>query len=103
MQPVKIILVPTDFSPASKQAMEYACNLADMLDASLHIIHVLEDPFTSGACVAVAQRQRRRRGVGDRSGDRRGAAVVQLEPAGALLGQRPGDRQLRVKAGGAGP
>ena len=49
MQPVKIILVPTDFSPASKQALEYACNLADMLDASLHIIHVLEDPFTSGA------------------------------------------------------
>ena len=49
MQPIKIILVPTDFSPASKRALRYACNLADMVGASLHIIHVLENPFTQGA------------------------------------------------------
>jgi nucleotide-binding universal stress UspA family protein len=47
MQPIKIILVPTDFSPASKRALRYACNLADATDASLHIIHVLENPFAS--------------------------------------------------------
>lgn len=49
MQPIKIILVPTDFSPASKRALHYACNLADAFDASLHIIHVLENPFTQAA------------------------------------------------------
>lgn len=49
MTPVKIILVPTDFSPASKRALRYACKLADALGASLHIIHVLENPFTHGA------------------------------------------------------
>lgn len=42
MQPIKIILVPTDFSPASRQALRYACNVADALGASLHIIHVLD-------------------------------------------------------------
>lgn len=42
MQPIKIILVPTDFSPASKRALRYACNLADAFSASLHIIHVLD-------------------------------------------------------------
>lgn len=42
MPPVTIILVPTDFSPASKRALRYACSLADALGASLHIIHVLD-------------------------------------------------------------
>lgn len=49
MPPVKIILVPTDFSPASKRALRYACSLADACSASLHIIHVLENPFTQAA------------------------------------------------------
>jgi nucleotide-binding universal stress UspA family protein len=47
MQPIKIILVPTDFSPASKRALRYACNVADAFDASLHVIHVVENPFAS--------------------------------------------------------
>jgi nucleotide-binding universal stress UspA family protein len=49
MKPVKTILVPTDFSPASKRAVAYACRLADALGASLHLIHVLENPFTQAA------------------------------------------------------
>jgi nucleotide-binding universal stress UspA family protein len=49
MQPVKIILVPIDFSPASRRALRYACNVANVFDASLHIIHVLENPFTHAA------------------------------------------------------
>ena len=49
MTPVKIILVPTDFSAASKWALRYACQLADAFDASLHIIHVLENPFAQAA------------------------------------------------------
>lgn len=43
MTPVKIILVPTDFSPASARALRYACNLADATGASLHIIHVMDN------------------------------------------------------------
>lgn len=49
MQPIKIILVPTDFSPASKRALRYACNLADATGASLHIIHVVENPYLPNA------------------------------------------------------
>jgi nucleotide-binding universal stress UspA family protein len=49
MQPVKIILVPTDFSPPSKRALRYACSLADATGASLHIIHVMENPYMPDA------------------------------------------------------
>ena len=49
MKPVKIILVPTDFSAASKRALRYACKLADALGASVHIIHVLENSLTQAA------------------------------------------------------
>ena len=49
MPPVKTILVPTDFSSASKRALRYACDLADGCGASLHIIHVLDNPFTHAA------------------------------------------------------
>jgi universal stress protein A len=49
MPPVTSILVPTDFSPASKRALRYACNLAKACSASLDVIHVLENPFTRAA------------------------------------------------------
>jgi nucleotide-binding universal stress UspA family protein len=45
MQAVNSILVPTDFSAASNRALAYAIQLADAFGASLHVIHVLEDPF----------------------------------------------------------
>ena len=45
MQAIKIILVPTDFSPASNRALRYACKLADATGASLHLIHVVENPY----------------------------------------------------------
>ena len=38
------ILVPTDFSPGSRLALDYAIRLADRLGASIHLLHVLEDP-----------------------------------------------------------
>ena len=34
MQVIKNILVPTDFSPASKSALRYACKVADAFGAS---------------------------------------------------------------------
>ena len=49
MEPIKVILVPTDFSPSSGRALRYACSVADAFGASLHIIHVLENPFVPAA------------------------------------------------------
>lgn len=40
----KKILVPTDFSPASKQAIPYGCELAKQHGAELLLCHVLEMP-----------------------------------------------------------
>ena len=47
--PVKHILVPTDFSEGSRQAVRYAHDLAVRLGATLHVMHVLENPFAPGA------------------------------------------------------
>jgi nucleotide-binding universal stress UspA family protein len=46
---VKNILVPTDFSAGSQEAVRYAFDLASSLGASLHLMHVLENPFAPGA------------------------------------------------------
>ena len=48
MSGIKKILVPTDFSEASKESLRYACTLADALHASLHIIHVNQNPYVPG-------------------------------------------------------
>lgn len=47
--PVKHILVPTDFSAASQEAVRYGYDLAVTLGAKLHVLHVLENPFAPGA------------------------------------------------------
>ena len=41
----KHILVPIDFSPPSDSALEYARNVAARYGASLHLLHVAEDPY----------------------------------------------------------
>ena len=46
------ILVPTDFSEPSDAALEYATTLAGKLGASLHLLHVFEDPYLSGGAFA---------------------------------------------------
>lgn len=48
MRAIRNILVPTDFSEASKYALNYARDLADTYGASLHLLHVIEDPFAGG-------------------------------------------------------
>jgi universal stress protein A len=48
MASIKKILVPTDFSDASRHALRYACALADTLDASVIILHAIENPYLPG-------------------------------------------------------
>ncbi len=43
------ILVPTDFSPPSTAALATAGALAAQFGASIHLIHILEDPYTAAA------------------------------------------------------
>lgn len=45
MSAIRKILVPTDFSNASRAALRYACTLADSLQASLHILHATDYPY----------------------------------------------------------
>ena len=42
------ILVPTDFSTGSRFAVDYAVALAQRLGASVHLVHVIEDPSVAG-------------------------------------------------------
>ncbi|HEX6324602.1 MAG TPA: universal stress protein [Vicinamibacterales bacterium] len=44
----KQILVPTDFSNGSRLAVDYALELARRLGASVHLLHVVEDPTVAG-------------------------------------------------------
>jgi nucleotide-binding universal stress UspA family protein len=46
------ILVPTDFSAPSNAALVLAKKVAAMSGASLHLLHVLEDPFATAVYVA---------------------------------------------------
>jgi universal stress protein A len=43
------ILVPVDFGPHSNRAMHYAAELATQFGARVELLHVVEDPFVSGA------------------------------------------------------
>ncbi len=44
MKPIKHILVSTDFSPRSSEAVDYALSLAERLGAELEVVHVFERP-----------------------------------------------------------
>jgi nucleotide-binding universal stress UspA family protein len=41
----KVILVPTDFSDPSNEALAYAKDLAETFNASIHLLHVVENPL----------------------------------------------------------
>jgi nucleotide-binding universal stress UspA family protein len=43
---MKTILVPTDFSPSANNAMKYAAQLAQTVDASLLLVHVYQIPIS---------------------------------------------------------
>jgi nucleotide-binding universal stress UspA family protein len=48
------ILAPVDFSAQSDLALRYATTLADCFGATVEVLHVVEDPFVSGAWSAEA-------------------------------------------------
>jgi len=43
MAAIKRILVPTDFSKAATDALDYAKTLAEAMKGSLHVLHVLDE------------------------------------------------------------
>jgi universal stress protein A len=45
---IRRVLVPVDFSPYSDEAVAYATGLAKRLDASIELLHVVEDPYLTG-------------------------------------------------------
>lgn len=45
MIPPKTILVPTDFSEPARDALDYAVELAEKLDAKVHVMHAFELPL----------------------------------------------------------
>ena len=49
MSQISTILVPTDFSPASLLATDYAIDMARRYGASIELLHVMEDVFMSVA------------------------------------------------------
>ena len=49
MSTIRTILVPIDFSAASDRALAYARTLAEPFGATLHLLHVFENPFAAGA------------------------------------------------------
>src|SRR6476469_6791786 len=43
---LKTILVPSDFSECSDEAVRYGLELARRFDAHVHLLHVVQDPIT---------------------------------------------------------
>ena len=54
MKPIVNVLVPMDFSATSDAALDYARMLAEGFGASLHLLHVAEDPLVNEAMVPEA-------------------------------------------------
>jgi nucleotide-binding universal stress UspA family protein len=54
MTRISRIVVPTDFSATSDDALAFAKTLAGRFGASLHLVHAFEDPFTTAAFASEA-------------------------------------------------
>ncbi len=56
---IKNIIVPTDFSKLSQSAFEYAKDLAEKMDATLHLVYVLEKtpPFLAMRSLDISEEE----------------------------------------------
>jgi nucleotide-binding universal stress UspA family protein len=48
LSPITRILVPTDFSADADTALAYALDIASRFQATVHLLHVVDDPLASG-------------------------------------------------------
>ncbi len=50
---MKNIVVPTDFSPNANNALQYAINIANHFDSTIHLVHAFEVISSTGTLVSV--------------------------------------------------
>ena len=97
---ISSILVPTDFSAWSDHAIAFATTLAAGLHATIHLVHVLEQPFlTSGAYeLLLPDTPERRERLYKQSQLRLSAIRERLEAAGvaATVEVRSGSAQQEI-------
>jgi nucleotide-binding universal stress UspA family protein len=62
---IRRILAPVDYSEGSRQALEYAINLASSFDAKLDVVHVWDRPIYVSEDVIVHARDVTQRSLGD--------------------------------------
>lgn len=93
MPAIRRILVPVDFSPPSKAALEYANFLAASFGAAVHVLHVWEPPgYVGPDTLAFAPFPAGRPGWEQTRRD----ALHEMEH---FVGSHPGSPALRVEAG----
>jgi nucleotide-binding universal stress UspA family protein len=77
------ILVPTDFSPTSDVALDYAREIAGRFGASLHLLHVLEEQLMPGPFAFEEAKARLTRRMARREGDVAAASAQVVGGRGA--------------------
>ena len=91
MRPIKRILVATDFSDCSREAVDYALNFAERVSAEVEIVHVVERPVYFE--VGVAHSLQLRHDVDQWLRELKAEAAKRLEELAAdVRGRKPGVR-----------
>jgi nucleotide-binding universal stress UspA family protein len=73
---IRHILAPTDFSPCSQQAVDYACALAKRFGATLSLLHVIEPPDLPGVGTIPPELAHKLLDIQERDAQRRLAALL---------------------------
>ena len=92
---IRKILVPTDFSPRSDAALEYAAALATALNAAVHLVHVVEEPFAGEWEMYVRAAQEIRDQLDADARSRLATAVGRLDPEQCPSARNPTRLGLR--------